>query len=101
MSGCRQPSPVWTSRGVGPAESAAPRRRGGDLREREQARERHVLDVGERFERCLTLKAEDSLRAFLDKGLLRGVLERIPVRVILDEWVTLLCAGVLGRQQPN
>jgi len=46
-------------------------------------------------------EGEGFLRAFLDKGLLRGVLERIPVRVILDEWVTLLCAGVLGRQQPN
>jgi len=47
------------------------------------------------------LEAGGFLRAFVDKGLLRGVLERIAVHVILDERVTLLGAGVLARQQPN
>jgi len=47
------------------------------------------------------LEAGGFLRAFADKGLLRSVLERIPVHVILNEWVTLLGAGVLARQQPN
>jgi glucokinase len=39
------------------------------------------------------LKEGDFLEAFLDKGRFRGFLEKIPVKVILDETAALLGAA--------